>query len=616
MSNQDKRPGKGGLAQRLRRSGERARQSEHRSAREQAMFFCLLIVFVAVSIYLDRDSARPFASNGIPVSAGWTIEAGETVDLDALPKGNLDLTMDLGGLDFERKSLCLSSIDTLFDVRADGRLIYSYRPTIPRRLGVSYGMYVHTVAIPEGVKTLSLRLEPVFPGAPAALNDVMIQDGSQYMADLFRKNLFYFGRSTVILLLGLFFLFAGIFGRVIMNSAGLDFISLGFFCILIGFTGYNDTLLLQVLTRHPAIIRVTTYVCLAFLPYPAVSFFASASGRRDSRLVPASLVLCLANFAVQVLLTHRGISDYYYLVYITHGLIVLAIAAAAWLMVRAIRAHAIQRELLHSLTIGLAAITVGAALDILRYYGANSYGSSGYTRVGMLVFMLMMGVYLFREQTRALREKQKENAVFISEITTAFARVIDMKDSYTNGHSFRVAKYTAMLAKELGCDDETVEKYYRIAQLHDVGKIGIPKTVLNKPGKLTDEEYEIIKSHTVKGYEVLKDISIMPELAVGAQAHHERPDGKGYPNHLKEGEIPRVAQIIAVADCFDAMYSNRPYRNRMNFDKAVSIIREVSGTQLTTDVVDAFLQLVERGEFRAPDDRGGGTMETIDNIRK
>jgi energy-coupling factor transport system substrate-specific component len=107
----------------------------------------------------------------------------------------------------------------------------------------------------------------------------------------------------------------------------------------------------------------------------------------------------------------------------------------------------------------------------------------------------------------------------------------------------------------------------------------------------------------------------MPELAVGAQSHHERPDGKGYPNHLKGDEIPRVAQIIAVADCFDAMYSNRPYRNRMNFEKVVSIIREASGTQLTPDVVEAFLRLVDKGEFRAPDDHGGGSMENIENIR-
>jgi len=193
--------------------------------------------------------------------------------------------------------------------------------------------------------------------------------------------------------------------------------------------------------------------------------------------------------------------------------------------------------------------------------------------------------------------------------------VIDMKDKYTNGHSNRVAKYTAMLARELGYDEETVEKYYRIALLHDIGKIGVPTEVLNKPGKLSEEEFEIIKSHTSKGYDALRDIAIMPELATGAQSHHERPDGKGYPNGLKGEEIPRAAQIIAVADCFDAMYSNRPYRKRMNFEKVVDIIKDVSGTQLTADVVDAFLRLVERGELRDPEDDGGGTTENIVNIK-
>ena len=221
-----------------------------------------------------------------------------------------------------------------------------------------------------------------------------------------------------------------------------------------------------------------------------------------------------------------------------------------------------------------------------------------------------------RRKMHALEKKNHETMTFVREITQAFAKVVDMKDTYTNGHSTRVADYTAMLATELGYDEATVDKYYQIALLHDIGKIGVPPEVLNKPGKLTDEEFETIKSHTSQGYDALKEISIMPELAVGAQAHHERPDGKGYPNHLKGDEIPRVAQIIAVADCFDAMYSDRPYRKRMNFEKAVSIIREVSGTQLTSDVVDAFMRLVAKGKFRAPDDEGGGTTENIDNIHK
>ena len=181
------------------------------------------------------------------------------------------------------------------------------------------------------------------------------------------------------------------------------------------------------------------------------------------------------------------------------------------------------------------------------------------------------------DQMESLIERQKRDKQLTREIIEAFAKVVDLKDAYTQGHSFRVAKYTEMLARELGCDEETIEKYHNIALMHDIGKVGIPDNVLNKPGKLDDSEYNLIKSHTSRGYEVLQNISLMPEIAVGAQAHHERPDGKGYPLGLKEDEIPRVAQIIAVADCFDAMYSTRPYRTRMNFEKVVSSIKEASG---------------------------------------
>ncbi|MBR5337177.1 MAG: HD domain-containing protein [Lachnospiraceae bacterium] len=233
--------------------------------------------------------------------------------------------------------------------------------------------------------------------------------------------------------------------------------------------------------------------------------------------------------------------------------------------------------------------------------------------LAVAVIALIVRAYI-RTKTLVYERKAAENKKLVREIVTAFAKTIDMKDKYTNGHSARVADYTAMLTRELGYDEETVEKYYNIALMHDIGKIGVPEEVLNKQGKLTDEEFHIIKSHTSLGYDALKNISVMPELATGAGSHHERPDGKGYPTGAKGDDIPRVAQIIGVADCFDAMYSDRPYRKRMNFDKAVSIITEVAGTQLTQDVVDAFLRLVAKGEFRAPDDVGGGTTEDITNI--
>ncbi len=202
------------------------------------------------------------------------------------------------------------------------------------------------------------------------------------------------------------------------------------------------------------------------------------------------------------------------------------------------------------------------------------------------------------------------------EMTMAIAKVIDKRDSYTGGHSLRVAKYTAMLAKKLGYDNDTVEKYFDVALLHDIGKVDISRSILNKPGPLTDEEMAIIRTHPGTGYDFLKGISTFPELADGAYAHHERPDGTGYPRGLKGDAIPRVAQIIAVADTFDAMYSDRPYRKRMNFDCAVSIIEKGSGSQFMPDVVDAFLELVKEGEFRDKYDDGGGSTEDIDEIHK
>ena len=597
-------------------TGKSQRQNNLRSTREQLVFLVVFVMFVLISINVDRNSAVRDPAKTILLHDGWRLETGDTVDLDDLPPGNHTLEKNISDISANGKALCLRSIDTNFAVYADGIQIYDYHPVIPKRLGMSYGLFVHTIDIPENSRELGIQIEPVFFNTPGSFTNVVIEDAGQYMADLFRKNIFSFGEATITLLIGLLALIVGLTSAILMRSAGIDFISFGTACALIGFVGINDTLLLQTLTNHPALIRVVTYVCLMLLPFPTLSFFASATGHSQSKIVPGMLVLCLVNFAVQVLLTYRGLTDYFYLVTISHFIILLGFVAAAWLVVCAVRNHTIRPELLRSLIWGLFACFVGVGIDLLRFHFFKSYGASDFTRIGVLVLSILIGSYLIGEQTRELRRKQKESMILVDEISKAFARVIDMKDRYTNGHSSRVAKYTAKIARELGYDEETVRKYYCIALLHDVGKIGIPKAVLTKPGKLTEEEYELIKSHTSKGYDVLKDISILPELATGAQAHHERPDGRGYPNHLKGDDIPRVAQIIAVADCFDAMYSDRPYRSRMNFDRVVSIISEVSGTQLTPDVVDAFLRLVKKGEFRASDDHGGGSMESIENIRK
>ncbi len=218
--------------------------------------------------------------------------------------------------------------------------------------------------------------------------------------------------------------------------------------------------------------------------------------------------------------------------------------------------------------------------------------------IALIVLILScLFLLIYRSKTNALLRKQQENQKLINEMAMAFSRCVESKDEYTNGHAARVAKYTRMFARKLGKSEEEVDQIYNIALLHDIGKISIPDSILNKPGRLTDEEYAVMKTHPQKGYEILKDITIAPELALGARYHHERIDGKGYPKGLKGDEIPEIAQMIAVADTFDAMFSTRPYRKKMKLEDVAAEIKRCSGTQLSEKVVKVFLELVDEGTF-------------------
>lgn len=235
--------------------------------------------------------------------------------------------------------------------------------------------------------------------------------------------------------------------------------------------------------------------------------------------------------------------------------------------------------------------------------------------VGILAFLV--AAYI-KQKTKKYLKKQEENQKFISEMVDAFARCVDAKDKYTKGHSFRVAQYTQMFAARMGYKEEELEDVHRIALLHDIGKISIKNEILNKPGKLTDDEFVIMKSHAMNGYEILKDITVMPNLALGAGYHHERYDGKGYPRGLKGDEIPMIAQIIAVADCLDAMTSTRPYRKAMPLSKALGIINEIAGTQLNPEVVKTLMDLVEEGAFEdlRRETEGENEVTPADNMKE
>ncbi len=185
-----------------------------------------------------------------------------------------------------------------------------------------------------------------------------------------------------------------------------------------------------------------------------------------------------------------------------------------------------------------------------------------------------------------LFDQQKKLFVGIIESLSA---AIDAKDAYTNGHSERVAHLGEQIALNLGMSAQEAERVKICGLLHDVGKIGVPEAVLCKPGRLTDEEFDAIKLHPEIGHRILKDLTGLEDVLPGVLHHHERIDGNGYPHGLKGDEIPQIARILACADTFDAMSSNRAYRDAMPREKVLAELDRCKGTQFDPDVVDAFL---------------------------
>ncbi|MBR6389774.1 MAG: HD domain-containing protein [Lachnospiraceae bacterium] len=216
----------------------------------------------------------------------------------------------------------------------------------------------------------------------------------------------------------------------------------------------------------------------------------------------------------------------------------------------------------------------------------------------ILLSMIMIWFTWLVVQRQLNQQQIKLNMA--NETVMAIAKAVDAKDVRTHQHSMRVAEYSAMIAEEMNCypwwkRSKEISNLRKAAQLHDIGKIGVPDSVLNKVGRLTDEEYAQMKSHVTRGAEILKDFTLVEHVADGARYHHERYDGKGYPDGLKGEEIPLMGRIIGVADAFDAMTSNRVYRNHMDTDYVIKEMQRGRGTQFDPDALDAFFRLIEKG---------------------
>ena len=259
----------------------------------------------------------------------------------------------------------------------------------------------------------------------------------------------------------------------------------------------------------------------------------------------------------------------------------------------------LNRRLAAALMAGIAIPAAFALMQIFTYGVSLSNMTTVFT---VITFHIIALDRLSRDVKKAranelesYREAERRVSAMFEQTAEALANAIDAKDAYTHGHSTRVAALSRQIAKEAGYTEKDCDQVYFAALLHDVGKIGIRDEIINKVGKLTDEEFEQIKLHPILGYQILSSIRQAPSLSVGARYHHERYDGKGYPDGLSGEDIPEAARIIAVADAYDAMNSNRSYRYRLSREQIREELLAGCGKQFDPGFAEILVHMIDSG---------------------
>ena len=255
-----------------------------------------------------------------------------------------------------------------------------------------------------------------------------------------------------------------------------------------------------------------------------------------------------------------------------------------------------------AVTFGFVLHTVGPMeiTDFLMSYTTESrITDNPVFYILLLAILLVLTIMLtgFYNHIKYIQLQRRTAAVqkVMEQSFETFSRIIDAKDRYTEGHSRRVAIYSREIAKRIGMSEEEQENIYYVAMLHDIGKIGVPDQILNKPNKLDETEFEIIRSHAEIGGDILKEFTGLPGASDGARHHHERFDGMGYPDRMKGNNIPIAARIICIADSFDAMSSDRIYRKKLDIERIKIEFIKCSGTQFDPELVPVIVNMIAEG---------------------
>lgn len=569
----------------------------------------ILVVFIAAEIVYPSERAETSQEKNliyhgtfvwekedgtqekIAVPGKYEVPAGETMTIVTMFPNN-----------YKDTSIAIRS--SLQSVRfyVDGKLRTEYDTANTRPFGkdsASRYVFCPTYTRDAG-RELKIELTSNTANYSGVVNPVYSGDKADIWAFVFRSN----GMESLI---ALFILFTGIitilfsFALRITYRTKFDIEYLGW-CMLMGATWMiGESKLRQLWIPNVSILAALCFIIVMICPLGILLYVDTVQKSRYHRIYRWIELAACINFVVSVTLQLTGKADFIETLPASHVVLSVTFVAIFVTFIRDML-HGGSRGY-HLALVGMVIALVSALIEMVSVYFVVTI-SGLFIGTGLVILLFLNLIRTVRSvrnlerlrQKKELESRRRQTERISLQTIKTISVTVETKNVYTNGHSQRVADYSALIAGALGWDDKRINNLRNAAYMHDVGMIGIPDSIVNKPTRLTEEEYAIIQRHTLIGADILKDITLIEHVAEVAHYHHERYDGTGYPEGLSGEEIPIEARIVAVADSYDAMNSKRIYRNALEKEKIIEELESCSGTQFDPVIAELFVRLIREGK--------------------
>lgn len=479
----------------------------------------------------------------------------------------------------------------------DGELRAEYDTSEERVVGKnSASCYVFCPTSAEDAgKEVRIELQTNTNKYSGVVNVVYCGNAVEIWGYLFRT----YGLETII---AFFLLFAGIVTIIFGFSLGIayqtkfDMEYLGWCVFVAAVWMLGESKMRQLFVPNPSALSTLCFVMIMLSPIAIGYYMDTLLKGRYRKIFGVVENIAFLNLLICSVLHILGIVDYIESLPVAHMILVGTVLIVFITMICDLkRGYVSEKYTFLSIILAMAAAVTES---LLVYFRVSTSGI--FIGTGMLILLCTNLLKTIRNiqkmesqrQRAEMNKRRKQMETMSLQMMQTLSTTIEAKDEYTRGHSHRVAEYAALIAEELGWDKKEIKNLKNAAHLHDIGKICIPDNILNKPTRLTEEEFQVIKEHTVIGAEILKNITLISHVKEVARSHHERYDGMGYPDGLKGEEIPLYARVITVADSYDAMKSRRIYRNPLDDQIIYNEIARNCGSQFDPQIAGVFLKML------------------------